>query len=244
MPGHERRAFIIEQLAQHGSVRVTKLAASLKVDPVTIRRDLARLETTGRLLRVHGGAILREAGPTTRPADDLEQRIAAAAGRLIPDNSVVFLGPGSLTVELVPCLGEREHLTIVTNALDVAWRVAQLHRHTLHLLGGEVEEDYGVYEAPFQPPSHIQADWVVLEADGLDAERGLTHSHTHYASMARALFGLSAQFMVLLPPERVGRAGAILVASAEAVDVLVTGRATSNAPLWDLSETGMRIILT
>ncbi len=242
MPGHERRAFIIEQLAQHGSVRVTKLAASLKVDPVTIRRDLARLETTGRLLRVHGGAILREAD--SRPADDLEQRIAAAAGRLIPDNSVVFLGPGSLTVKLVPYLGEREHLTIVTNALDVAWRVAQLHRHTLHLLGGQVEEDYGVYEAPFQPPSHIQADWVVLEADGLDAERGLTHSHTHYASMARALFGLSAQFMVLLPPERVGRAGAILVASAEAVDVLVTGRAAPNAPLWDLSETGMRIVLT
>lgn len=242
MLSHERRAFIIEQLAQHGSVRVTKLAASLKVDPVTIRRDLARLETTGRLLRVHGGAILREADP--RPADDLEQRIAAAAGRLIPDNSVVFLGPGSLTVKLVPYLGEREHLTIVTNALDVAWRVTQLHQHTLYLLGGQVEEDYGVYEAPFQPPSHIQADWVVLEADGLDAERGLTHSHTRYASMARALFGLSAQFMVLLHPERVGRAGAVLVAPAEAVDVLVTGREAPNAPLWDLSETGMRVVLT
>ncbi|MEA3396862.1 MAG: DeoR/GlpR family DNA-binding transcription regulator, partial [Chloroflexota bacterium] len=213
-----------------------------KVDPVTIRRDLARLETTGQLLRVHGGAILREAAP--RPADDLEQRIAAAAGRLIPDNSVVFLGPGSLTVELVPCLGEHKHLTIVTNALDVAWRVAQLHRHTLHLLGGQVEGDYGVYETPFQTPPQLQADWVVLEADGLDAERGLTHNHTHYASMARALFGLSAQFMVLLRPERVGHAGAILVASAEAVDVLVTGRAAPNAPLWDLSETGMRIVLT
>ena len=242
MPGHERRAFILEQLAQHGSVRVTKLAASLKVDPVTIRRDLARLETTGHLLRVHGGAIRREADPRT--TDNLEQRIAAAAGRLIPDNSAVFLGPGPLTVEMVPYLGEHEHLTIITNALDVAWRVAQLHRHTLHLLGGQVEEDYGVYEAPFQPPSHARVDWVVLETDGLDAERGLTHGHAHYASMARALFGLSAQFMVLLHPERVGRAGAILVAPAEAVDVLVTGREAPNAPLWDLSETGMRVVLT
>ena len=241
MPGHERRAFILEQLAQHGSVRVTELAASLRVNPVTIRRDLARLETTGRLLRVHGGAILREVAP--RPADNLEQRIAAAAGRLIPDNSIVFLGPGPLTVEMAPYLGEHKHLTIITNALDVAWHVAQLHQHTLHLIGGQVEPDYSIY-GDLQTFPHIQADWIVLEADGLDAERGLTHDDVHYANMARALFSLNAQFMIPLRPARVGHAGAVFVAPAEKVDVLVTGREAPNAPLWDLSETGMRVVLT
>ena len=243
MLNNERQTFILEQLAQHGSVRVTELAASLKVNPVTIRRDLARLETTGHLLRVHGGAILRETSPTTRPADNLEQRIAAAAGRFIPDNSVVFLGPGPLTVEMVPYLGEHRHLTIITNALDVAWRVAQLHQHTLHLIGGQVEPDYSIY-GDLQTFTHIQADWVVLEAAGLDAERGLTHDDVHYASMARALFDLSAQFVIPLRPERVGGTGAVFIAPAEKVDVLVTGREAPNAPLWDLSETGMRVVLT
>ncbi|MBN1260528.1 MAG: DeoR/GlpR transcriptional regulator [Anaerolineae bacterium] len=233
----------MELLTQSGSVSVTDLAAHFSVDPVTIRRDLATLETTGRLHRVHGGAILREGGPDIQPATEIDRRIAETAVRMIATDHVVFLGPGTLTGELVAFLSDHEQLTLITNGLNVAWRAFHSRIPTLHLVGGQVERDMGIYGN--EPAlSRIRADWVILEAGGLDAERGLTHDDVTYAGMARALFHLGAQVMVVLPPERVGRAGAVFIAPADAVDVLVTGREAADAPLWDLSEIGLRVVLT
>jgi DeoR/GlpR family transcriptional regulator of sugar metabolism len=265
----------MQQLQQEGAVQVSALAATLDVNPVTIRRDLAKLAEEGRLRRVHGGALLREergAALHTSVPKPWEQRIAEAAVRCVTsptnrsfgytqdDNGrrgeispVLFIGPGVLTVALVPFLRDHAGLTIITNALDVAWNVARLQQHTLHLLGGEVAEDYGMYrESPaiLDDRKHYLADWVILEAGGLDAVWGLTHDREDYARMARGLFkldsanGLGAQVMVLLPPERVGRAGALHIAPAEAVHVLVTGREAPDPPLWNLSELGVRVVLT
>ncbi len=243
MLGAERRTLILEKLRETGSVQVSALAEALEVDPVTIRRDLNRLEEAGRLRRVHGGAILHEAHPTSTPASALARRIGEAAARLIPEDSVIFIAPGAFTQEIIPFLPEEKQLTVLTNALDVAWRVAQSKRHTLHLIGGQVEEDYAIY-GNLAAQSNILADWVVLEASGLDAQNGLTHGHVRYAGMAQALFDLGAQTMVLLAPQHVGRVGAVLIAPATEVDLLITGREASNAPLWDLSEAGIRIVLT
>jgi DeoR/GlpR family transcriptional regulator of sugar metabolism len=239
----ERRATIVERLQRTGSVRVSDLAEELDVDPVTIRRDLAQLEEAGRIHRVHGGAVLPARERLAPLPEGVERRIAEAAARFVPSGSVVFVGPGELTAETTAFWDAKQKLTIITNALDVAWRLARTQEHTLHLVGGQVEGDYGAYGNAGALPQ-LRADWVILEAEGLDAERGLTHDHVHYVELARALFSLGAQIMVLLPPQRVGESGALVIAPAGEVDVLVTGREAPNAPLWDLSELGVRVVLT
>ena len=57
----ERHHFILKRLETHEKVMVTELASVQKVTPETIRRDLAELESNGKLTRIHGGAyhILR-----------------------------------------------------------------------------------------------------------------------------------------------------------------------------------------
>jgi DeoR family transcriptional regulator of aga operon len=262
MLGGERRGLIMQQLQQEGAVQVSVLAATLDVNPVTIRRDLAKLAEEGRLRRVYGGALLPEAripsasdagAPDVPATTELwVQRVAEAAVRCVTSPTdgvrsgvapVLFIGPGALTVALVPFLRDHGRLTIITNALDVAWNVARLRQHTLHLLGGEVAEDYGMYREPQALMDDLRADWVILEAGGLDAAWGLTHDREDYVRMARTLFKLGAQVMVLLSPERVGHAGALHIAPAEAVHVLVTGREAHDPPLWNLSELGVRVVL-
>jgi len=242
MLSEERRNLILEALSQMGSVRVSELAGSLNADPVTIRRDLAQLESEGRLHRVHGGAVRRET-PAAGAPSSIQRRIAETAARFIPNDAVVFLGPGALTAEMVPFLMGHQRLTLVTNSLQVAWAAAHDGKHTVHVVGGQVEADLGLY-GDTQALPQLRADWIVLEAGGLDADRGLTHDQSLYASLARALFGLGAQMMALLLPERIGRTGAVYVAPADEVDILITGREASNAALWDLSELGMRVVLT
>ncbi len=243
MIGAERRTLILERLREAGSVRVSSLAEQLDVDPVTIRRDLNRLEKAGHLQRVHGGAVLREIHRDTEPASALARRIGEAAARLLPAESVVFIAPGAFTPEIIPFLGENKPTTVITNALDVAWNVARLPHHTLHVIGGQVDEHFHIYGDLDAGPT-LRADWAILEAGGLDAQHGLSHDQLRYANTARALIDVGTQVLVLSAPEHVGRAGAVFIAPATAVDVLITGREAPNAPLWDLSEMGIRVVLT
>jgi len=240
----QRQQIILEQLRSEGAVRVSALAEAMDVDPVTVRRDLAELERYGRLRRVHGGAVAHEVVPGLGAgADGVARRIAEAAAKFVPEGSVLFLGPGSLTSEVVPFLQTHTHLTVITNALNAAWSIAQHGRHTLHVIGGQVGSDFGIYGDP-EPLRRIRADYVILEATGLDAERGLTHDDREVASSCRALVSLGAQIIAMMSPERVGRAGALFIAPAGEIDVLITGREADTPALWDLSELGVRIVLT
>jgi DeoR/GlpR family transcriptional regulator of sugar metabolism len=239
----QRQEKILRQVQDDGMVIVAALAAALQVDAATVRRDLAELENQGRLLRVHGGAVARHTAGSGGDGSELSRRIAEAAARAIPDNSVVFIGPGTLAAEIVPHLQPYAHLTVITNALDVAWSVAHQHQHTLHVIGGQAGAGFSIF-GDTEALRRIRADLVILEADGLDAERGLTHDDRETAAMARALFALSAQVLVLIAPERLGRAGALFIAPAEEIDVLITGREADTPAIWDLSELGIRVVLT
>jgi DeoR/GlpR family transcriptional regulator of sugar metabolism len=239
----QRHQYILERLQASGAVRVTELAQLLDVNPVTIRRDLAELENQGSLTRVHGGAVIREGGPIPSQVSGVARRIAEAAARLISDGDVIFLGPGTLTAEVVPFLQTHADLTVITNALNAAWNVARQQRHVLHVIGGQVSSTLGIYGDP-EGLRRARANRVILEAAGLDAERGLTHDDRDTAGITRALFSLGAEIVLLIHPERLGRTGALLIAPASEIDVLITGREADNQPLWELSELGVRIVLT
>ncbi|MFC0624959.1 substrate-binding domain-containing protein [Kribbella deserti] len=57
MLAQERHDLILENLRQHGRLRVGELATELGVSVITIRRDLGELDALGLLRRVHGGAV-------------------------------------------------------------------------------------------------------------------------------------------------------------------------------------------
>lgn len=238
----ERRARILRILAAQGQVRVAALAEELGTHPVTVRRDLAVLEAKGYLRRVHGGAVMRGAVEAKPPAEPIVQRIAQAAARFVPQGGVLCLGTGPISLEMLPYLEGHEQLTVITNAVEVAWLLAKQCRHTIHLIGGQVAEDGGAYGGE-QALVGLRADLAVVEGAALEVIQGLTHDDARYAAMARAFLSIARRRLAVVHPARVGRSGAVVIAPAEELDMLVTGREADNAPLWDLSEVGLRIVL-
>ena len=66
MLASERHELILRSLRRHGRLRVADLAAELGVSAITVRRDLAELDSAGLLRRVHGGAV--GTSPAAAPA--------------------------------------------------------------------------------------------------------------------------------------------------------------------------------
>ena len=77
----ERLEFILHQVNIHNKVLSTDLSQKLNVSDDTVRRDLNELADTGKLLKVHGGAmnIPSELAELGLPAASKYASIAAAS---------------------------------------------------------------------------------------------------------------------------------------------------------------------
>src|SRR5258706_12076084 len=100
----ERHQYILELLGSEGRVLAADLSSRYRVSEDTIRRDLRELAGSGKIQRVHGGALPRpaEAGPFgSRQQIDMESKIgnARAGAYMIPDPQVGLIDWGSTNLK-------------------------------------------------------------------------------------------------------------------------------------------------
>ncbi|WP_289042673.1 DeoR/GlpR family DNA-binding transcription regulator [uncultured Aliiroseovarius sp.] len=117
---------ILAMARRDGKVSVDGLAAHFGVTLQTIRRDLTDLAEAGRLVRVHGGAIL----PSGISNIAYEERralnqsakagIARSVAQLIPNDCAIFLNIGTTTEAVAHALLHHQNLLVVTNNINVA----------------------------------------------------------------------------------------------------------------------------
>lgn len=140
----ERYARILSILEGVGSVTVQQLMTELDTSESTVRRDLAALDASGQLTKVHGGAILRNASYSTvddevvhRKEQNKEEKekIAKYAASLITDSDFVYLDAGTTTERMIDHITSRGAV-FVTNAITHAKRLAE-RGFTVYILGGE-----------------------------------------------------------------------------------------------------------
>src|SRR5580698_6382952 len=139
-----RLSAILEQLATGNVVDVSGLAKELGASPATIRRDLATLERQRLLARTHGGAVahavsyelpLRYKG--VRHSEE-KRRIAREAALHVTEGMAIGLTGGTTATEVARALADREGLTIVTNALNIASELAVRPNLKLVVTGGVI----------------------------------------------------------------------------------------------------------
>jgi DeoR family transcriptional regulator of aga operon len=165
--------------------------------------------------------------------------------KLVGAGETIFLGPGSLALEVARSLALISGLTIVTNGLGVAHWLASNTSHTLIVTGGQAEEGNGglVGQLTRAALSSLRADRVILELSGVSAVGGLTDDDLARAEIAQMLLEIGSEVIALVPVERVGRVAAAFVAPITEADIVVTGREAPSAFLWDLSESGVKVVL-
>lgn len=241
----ERQKKIGQLVAQHGAVNVAGLAHQFQVSSSTVRRDLEQLEKQGVIQRAHGGAVAVDgASIPAFVAGFGAGRIGRAAAGRVRAGETVYLGPGRLTLEVAKALAVRSNVTVITNSLEIAHWLATNASLAVILAGGSVGRPRDGLAGPLVTHAlrTLRADRTIIEATGISPDQGLTNSDLAQAEICRQLISSPGETIVLVPPERVGRIGGILVGPAGDIDVIITGREAPDAALWDLSQLGIDII--
>jgi DeoR/GlpR family transcriptional regulator of sugar metabolism len=185
----ERQKNIKKMLTNRKQVAVLELSTLFKVSEVTIRNDLGELEREGFLTRLHGGAILKEAGPEKQDpvvatpfgsieCDANKQQIGKVAASLVNERERIFLGPGTTCYYIAKELLHRSDITVLTNNLYVANVLLSNPYIKVLLTGGQlVRDQYCVVDDMFTKSiESLYLSKAFFSVGGADFSAGYTVS--------------------------------------------------------------------
>jgi len=141
----ERHAKIIKLIEDRGSVQVEELAKELGFSPMTIRRDLVKLQESDQIERCHGGAVAKQEvtyadKQTSHRAE--KEALAGVCAQYVTAGDTIFLDAGTTTFEIAKKLQHIPGIMIVTNDLEIA-QFLKNSEVDLVLCGGVVQKSTG-----------------------------------------------------------------------------------------------------
>lgn len=245
----QRRRAIIELLGTQGEVSVDALAEQFSTSEVTIRKDLAALESNGLLLRRYGGAVPVPqemiADPVGEKVSLHKQAIARAAAQLIRDHNRIILDSGSTTTAaLLPELSRKQGLVVMTNSLSVANALRELENEpTILMTGGTWDPKSEGFQGQLaeQILRSYNFDQFFIGADGLDTERGTTTFNELY-SLSRVMAEVAREVIVMAESDKLGRKIFNLELPWSAIHVLVTDEGLSSSDRQAIERQGVKVI--
>lgn len=241
----ERHQKIRAMLTAFGQVSIDRIVESFGVSRQTVRRDLIEMEESGILRRIRGGAVPVETENmdfsvrlTQRMAE--KRAICVAALQLLKNHQTIFMDAGSTTTIMAEVLAGPTgltDLTVVTNSLEVATRLAQpatpqASEIRVQLLRGPVKRDpletWG--GATVADIYSYHADIAFLSPLGIDAVSGATYHHLYGAEIAEAMARQAARITVLADHAKVGVTSRKCVCPIGELDCLVVDGKARDRP--------------
>jgi DeoR/GlpR family transcriptional regulator of sugar metabolism len=251
MLSQQRQDQIYSLIKQRKSALVTELSEALGISMSTVRRDLTELEERGLVQRVHGGAILIQAEgepPVMLRADqnaEAKTRIAAAAAALVHDGDTIILTSGSTVMAMLPFLVARQNLTIITNVINVAYRLASYPHISVVVLGGWLRHSEFSLLGHLTQESlkDLYASRIFHGTFGLDPGYGLTGTYVQEVETDRYLINAAAQLIVLADASKFEHIGPIRLVPIDRIHTLITEPGAPGAILAQLESRGVRVVL-
>lgn len=232
----ERELAILEYLHEHKEATVSELCRALFVSEPTMRRDLAALNSAGKLIRTHGGAAYRndpwENLPQSyreREHSDAKMAIGKKCLSLINDGDTVMIDGSSTAMALLQELGVKKSIVVITNSAKAPLILADTKVKTL-VTGGELAANtyayVGSYAEEFLRGFH--ADICFFSVRTLTPDGDLTDNAIAENAIRKIMLARAKQSVLLLDSEKLGAPCISTLCSLDDVDYIVSERDISS----------------
>lgn len=252
MLNEERRRAILELVNQDGRVLVKELAEKFGTSQITIRKDLELLHSNGHVHRTHGGALTVESGalvdPTLREKEKLHRkeklRIAETAAHMVQEGESVLLDSGTTTTAVARALRDFHHLTVITNAVNIAAELSGTQVEVI-LTGGIVRKNSFSLVGPLAEETlrQLSADILFLGVDGFDTKVGLSTPNLLEAKVNKVMVEVARKTVAVCDSSKFGRRAMSTIVPVTAVHQVITDKHIGKADLSSLKEAGVAVTL-
>lgn len=227
-----RRKAILEYVRSAARTSVEELCTTFGVSEATIRRDLADLDAQHRLLRTLGGAYAADGYVSELPMlSRIEEmkaeknRIGRAAAELVNDGDVIFLSSGTTTLYMIPYLESKDDLTVITNSLPAANRVAQLpNAVNLVVVGGTYRESEQSFlgKPAIRELEALRASKLFIGVRSIHPHHGLTNVDLAETEVDRQIVSTAETVIVLADHTKFDARAPAFLCDIEDVQTIIT----------------------
>ncbi len=232
MISEERRARLMRLINENGYVQVTDLVDEFEVSSVTIRRDLEIMENEGLLIRKRGGAIRRNQGVTMElpyiikqvQNVDIKKRIAETALNMIDDGDSIILDSGSTTFELAQQLVTKTRISVVTNDLYIATKLAANPDTNLICTGGVARSNVFSLQGAIAESCirNLRVEITFLGADAIHPDGGIYNVNIDEVPVKHAMIESAPKVVLLVDSSKFEVCGFAKICTLSQIDTVIT----------------------
>ena len=252
MTADERKQQISALLSKNGSVKVTELSRIFSVSEVTVRNDLADMESKGLLSRTHGGAV-----SSYKPYCSMnfnqrletnyaeKMKIAEKVSQMIEPNDTIMINAGTTTLMVYHQLPADYPLKIITNSIAIALEASMNPNYNITLVGGAVNTKYQFTygtEAVEQLEKYY-VDKLILSVDGIDIKNGFSTYYGEETSADKAMINRCELCIIAADRTKLHRNAFVKIADIDSADHIVTTGLFTDEEKKLLQAQGVNIIL-
>ncbi|KPH59848.1 DeoR/GlpR family DNA-binding transcription regulator [Novosphingobium aerophilum] len=257
MHAEERERLILEAVADTGFVSYRALEAQLDASPATIRRDLTRLEESGRILRVHGGAKLPEDEKPDRPQGlagtpfeqsitqnlPAKQAIGRAAAQLCRPGEGIMIDGGTTTLQMCPYLDGLD-MQVLTNSLHIVHTLLPQTGTRVLLPSGTVFREQNIVLAPAgedsMPRFHAPKLFMGAAAVG---PQGVMQQDVILVAAERRFMDRAEEVILMVDSSKFRSSSGAIVCGLDEVDVVITDAGVPQDMAERLRDLGVKVIV-
>lgn len=246
-----RREQLVAVTEDQGYCTTAELSRIFGVSEMTIRRDVTKLVSEGRLRGVHGGVSslasqdLQGSQFSVRLVSrgDTKKGIAIRALDLVAEGSVIGLDAGTtvaLFADQIPATGR---LRVVTASLPAISALSANRAAEVIALGGVLHPETLSFagQSTLRAIEDLQIETLFLAASGL-SERGAFCANDFDALTKRALIEVSHSVVLLADSSKFQAHAMVKVCSWDAIDTLITDDGLDLDAEKYLTENNVRIV--
>lgn len=238
----ERHAYILKQINLHNKVLSSDLSEQLVVSEDTIRRDLNELAESGKILKVHGGALSKSFHYPFQQVDayakDAKKEISRKALSLIQNGMTVLASGGTTMIELVRMIPDHLTCTFFTISPLVALELAEKPNLQVILLGGQLSRNaqISIGSKVVSELSDIKVDLCLLGANSVSLEEGITDSDWEVVQVKKAMIKSAQKTAIVSIAEKLNSIQKLKVCNLNSIDYLITDLNAHDSLLTDYAK--------
>jgi DeoR family ulaG and ulaABCDEF operon transcriptional repressor len=256
MHATERDRIILGLVEEEGFVSFRELSRRVAASPATLRRDLERLQTGGKLLRVRGGV---------QPAGGLEESnafhlrgvpfheninlnrvakeaIGKAAAELCRPGEAIIIDGGSTTLQMCPHI-EPLKLQVLTNSLHIVSALLQQPSTGVSIPGGVVFREQNIVLDPFEEDDDgvFHASRMFLGAAAV-TRHGLMQSDIILIQAERKLLKQADELILLVDSSKFKNSASHVLCELSRVRAIITDDGIDDASAKMVEGCGVKLV--